>query len=121
MAKDETVWLKAPMLNVPPVMVSNPLLAKRLLLPKAKVPADKVVPPVKVLALLSVSVPKPDFPNASAALGPSDITPLKVLVSGVPVTTSAIWVVNVTTPLLAAVLMLPAPSMLRTVSVASTL
>jgi hypothetical protein len=40
-----TVWLKAPMLKVPPEMLNVPTLGSLLLAPSTKVPAVSVVPP----------------------------------------------------------------------------
>ena len=57
-------WLKFPRLSVPPSTVSAPVAASVLLAPMIRVPAETVVPPLKVFAPESVSVPAPDLASA---------------------------------------------------------
>ena len=76
MESEATVWLYEPMLKVPPLMLSAPVVDRRLLPPSASVPALRPVPPVAVLTAVSVRLPRPALVKPSRAVLPLDITPL---------------------------------------------
>ena len=52
---------KSAMSSVPPLMATRPVVGRALAMPSFSVPRVIVVPPVKVLALLRVSVPPAPF------------------------------------------------------------